>query len=104
MVLPEALLRDIYDHPYDDAPWLVYADWLEEQGDPRAEFIRIQRELTHLSAQDPRLGNLQERRARLLGAHQAEWAPYLKPLAGKATAGCYRGFLDYVQITDANND
>jgi uncharacterized protein (TIGR02996 family) len=26
--------------PDDDAPRLVYADWLEERGDPRAEFVR----------------------------------------------------------------
>jgi uncharacterized protein (TIGR02996 family) len=38
-----ALLRAIHDEPDDDAPRLVYADWLEEHGDPdRAQFIRIQ--------------------------------------------------------------
>jgi uncharacterized protein (TIGR02996 family) len=28
-------------HPDDDGNWLVYADWLEEQGDPRAEYVRL---------------------------------------------------------------
>ena len=38
-----ALLRAIHDEPDDDAPRLVYADWLEEHGDPdRGRFIRIQ--------------------------------------------------------------
>ena len=36
----EALLRAIADSPYDAAPRLVYADWLEECGDPRAEEVR----------------------------------------------------------------
>ena len=25
----------------DDDPWLIYADWLEERGDARAEFLRL---------------------------------------------------------------
>src|SRR5688572_5456689 len=38
----DALLRAIIDNPADDAPRLVYADWLDEHGDPdRAEFIRL---------------------------------------------------------------
>src|SRR5438270_4460779 len=37
------LLRAIETNPEDDAPRLVYADWLEENGNqPRAEFIRLQ--------------------------------------------------------------
>jgi uncharacterized protein (TIGR02996 family) len=39
----DALLRTIAEDPDDDAPRLVYADWLDEHGDPRqAEFIRAQ--------------------------------------------------------------
>ena len=41
-----AFLADILEHPDDDTPRLVYADWLEENGDTddalRAEFIRVQ--------------------------------------------------------------
>ena len=38
-----ALLRAVCSHPDDDTPRLVYADWLEEQGEPRrAAFIRAQ--------------------------------------------------------------
>jgi uncharacterized protein (TIGR02996 family) len=41
-----ALLRAILEAPADDAPRLVYADWLEENGEhERAEFIRVQAEL-----------------------------------------------------------
>jgi uncharacterized protein (TIGR02996 family) len=41
-----ALLAAIRATPDDDAPRLVYADWLEEHGQPeRAEFIRVQCEL-----------------------------------------------------------
>jgi uncharacterized protein (TIGR02996 family) len=36
----EAFLRAIRADPRDDAPWLIYADWLEERGDPRAVLYR----------------------------------------------------------------
>ena len=42
----DALMRAILDQPDDDTPRLVYADWLDEQGNAeqkaRAEFIRSQ--------------------------------------------------------------
>jgi uncharacterized protein (TIGR02996 family) len=39
----DAFLDDICANPEDDTPRLVYADWLDDQGDePRAEFIRAQ--------------------------------------------------------------
>ena len=39
----QPFLRAICENPADDAPRLVYADWLDEHGDPdRAEFIRVQ--------------------------------------------------------------
>ena len=45
----DALLRTIIVDPADDTPRLVYADWLEENGEPdRAEFIRVQVKLARL--------------------------------------------------------
>ena len=39
----DALLNAIAAHPEEDTPRLMYADWLDEHGDPiRAEFIRVQ--------------------------------------------------------------
>lgn len=39
-------ISDICEHPEDDSIRLIYADWLEDHGDPeRAEFIRVQVEL-----------------------------------------------------------
>src|ERR1700738_3753443 len=46
----DAFLADILTRPADDAPRLVYADWLDDHGDPdRAEFIRVQIELARLA-------------------------------------------------------
>jgi uncharacterized protein (TIGR02996 family) len=39
----DALLAAVLAEPDDDGPRLVYADWLEEHGQPaRAEFVRVQ--------------------------------------------------------------
>src|SRR5262245_10028348 len=39
----EALLRAVCENPDDDTPRLVFADWLQENGEEdRAEFIRLQ--------------------------------------------------------------
>ena len=38
----DAFLQAVLAEPEDDAPRLIYADWLEERGDPRGAFIRLQ--------------------------------------------------------------
>lgn len=41
MTTSDALLAAVLANPADDLPRLVYADWLDENGQPeRAEFIR----------------------------------------------------------------
>jgi uncharacterized protein (TIGR02996 family) len=52
----------------DDAPRLVYADWLSERGDPRGEFIQVQ---CKLEKQRTRVLEYKERR--LLAEHQEYW-------------------------------
>ena len=50
----------------DDTPRLVYADWLDENGDPdHAEFIRVQCRLADLSPAEPEWVDLKEREAEL---------------------------------------
>jgi len=38
----QRLIDAMRDEPDSVEPGLVYADWLEEQGDPRAELVRVQ--------------------------------------------------------------
>ena len=50
----EALHRAILDHPDDDTPRLIFADYLEEEGEAaRAAFIRKQVELARAPEYDP---------------------------------------------------
>jgi uncharacterized protein (TIGR02996 family) len=73
MTPADALLRAILDKPDDDTPRLVYADWLEEQGDPRGDFIRVQVALSRLDEDAPEREQLQQRERALLEAHRDEW-------------------------------
>ena len=49
--IADAALADIIANPDSDTPRLMYADWLEEHGDPdRAAFIRVQCEIARLES------------------------------------------------------
>jgi uncharacterized protein (TIGR02996 family) len=41
MIEERAFLHAIMEQPSDDSRNLVYADWLDEQGDPRSEYLRL---------------------------------------------------------------
>jgi uncharacterized protein (TIGR02996 family) len=70
----ESFLQAILDDPDDDNVRLVYADWLEENGQPeRGELIRVQIALVRLPDDDDRRAELAARERRLLLAHGKEW-------------------------------
>ena len=48
----ETFRRAVVASPENDALRLVYADWLEEQGDPRAELLRNDWDLPRISFVD----------------------------------------------------
>src|SRR5947209_17245936 len=69
-----AFLRAIDESPDDNLPRLIYADWLEEHGEPeRAEFIRVQCELARLPRRDTRRTELERRERELLERHEDAW-------------------------------
>lgn len=69
-----ALLAACRARPADDLPRLVLADWLDENGQPeRAEFVRIQVEVSHPTADVARIRALKKREAELLAEHESEW-------------------------------
>ncbi len=92
-----AFLQGIIADPDDDGPRLVYADWLEERGDPRGEFIRAQYTLAQPGVKDPdRVEEWCQREEQLLKEHRAEW---LRPFKGLGK-GCTfrRGFVEEVTL------
>jgi len=89
-----AFLRAILADPDDDAPRLIYADWLDENGDAdRAEFIRLQVQLARLSHSDPDWGPLSARSHELKQARYMEWLNQLPQFDGVHWEIFDRGFI-----------
>jgi uncharacterized protein (TIGR02996 family) len=73
----QAFLRAVCENPEDDDVRLVFADWLDEHGEPeRAEFIRLQIEQARLPEWDRRWLEC-ERRCRDLWIHAYRALPKL---------------------------
>ena len=76
----EAFVAAIAANPHDDLPRLVFADWLDEHGDPeRAEFIRTQIRWHHTDADERK--QLDQRAGELFREHWMRWfGPLLSAL------------------------
>ncbi len=111
----EALLRAICDTPDDDTPRLVFADWLQENGDEaRAEFIRVSCAMRTPDLPDAEFRAMSTRAEHLRRAHGADWKyelPQMPRSVIYATQHRYtppglqwgefrRGFIESVRITD----
>jgi uncharacterized protein (TIGR02996 family) len=77
----EAFLQTIREAPDDDGARLIYADWLEDNGQPdRSEFIRVQIQLTRLPADAPEREPLASREKQLYQQHNDDWTAGLVDL------------------------
>ncbi len=95
-----AFLQAIREAPEDDAPRLVFVDWLEEHGNgaadrDRAEFIRVQCELARLRygspEYEPHLASaLQSRDRELRGRYEKAWAAELNLPPNRGTRCWFR--------------
>jgi uncharacterized protein (TIGR02996 family) len=100
----QAFLQAIRERPHDDAPRLIYADWLEEQGGApraaRADFIRIQCALTAGKVPEQQRAELVRLEQQLLDDWGRQWDRPIRRLAREWNF--HRGFIDDVAIfTDA---
>jgi uncharacterized protein (TIGR02996 family) len=77
-------LDAIASNPEDDALRLIYADWLEEQGDPRAEYLRLEVQYHQLLAQTApvreQLQELPEQIQTVGGRFDQSWIDHVTPL------------------------
>jgi uncharacterized protein (TIGR02996 family) len=94
----QAFLAEILAQPDDDAPRLVFADWLDDHGEgDRAEFIRAQVELYRLPEGDPRRPALVARVNELAVTRRKA---LLRGLPAVADLGVFhRGFLEEIALT-----
>ncbi|MFM8274875.1 MAG: TIGR02996 domain-containing protein [Gemmata sp.] len=92
----EAFLQRIRAYPDDDAQRLIFADWLDEVGDPRGRFIRVQLALAQLPESDTAADKLRIEERYLLAAHRKAWEA---PLRGLVSGAVFRrGFVDEVKV------
>jgi uncharacterized protein (TIGR02996 family) len=88
----QAFIQAICEAPEDDAPRLVFADWLDDNGDPdRAEFIRTQCRRASMDVWDDERDDLVHREKQLLKKHQAKWAKPTNKFTKRAEF--HRGFV-----------
>jgi uncharacterized protein (TIGR02996 family) len=92
----EAFIREVVASGDDDAPRLIYADWLEERGDPQGQFIRLQCELARTLDDPARRLELHQQQCELLAAHRDEWVRSVSPSIRWSTFR--RGLLEEVII------
>jgi uncharacterized protein (TIGR02996 family) len=92
-----AFLQAIIETPDDDAPRLVFADWLDDHGEPdRAELIRTQCALVKIEPDDPRRPLLERREDDLLHSNARGWLKREVPAAAREGARFRRGFVEHV--------
>ncbi len=92
-------LEDIVAHPDDNTPRLVFADWLEEQGDSaRAEFIRVQIERVSLPEWDARQVRLRLREQELIDQYGQQWKAELPTIKGIRWEEFHRGFVATARV------
>ncbi len=85
----DQLLAEIVENLDDDHPRAVYADLLQQRGDPRGELIALQ-----LSGADP------ARADELIRTHAVTWLGPLVPLVELDRCRFERGFLAEVRLRD----
>ena len=85
----EALLAAVLDNPEDDAARIVYADALQQKGDPRGEFIALQ-----LAGKS----STKKRERELLEAHVSDWLDPIGAAIRPDSVRFARGFLDACQV------
>lgn len=94
----EALLAAIHADPDDDTARLVFADWLQENGQAdRAEFIRFQIQAARADPFSLRARKAEERARYILDVHFEDWTRHLQ--GGMAHRPRFeRGFVAHLSV------
>jgi uncharacterized protein (TIGR02996 family) len=93
----DALLRAVIANRDDDTPRLIYADWLDENGQSeRAAFIRAQVEAARAEPFSPTARIAENKADRLLKGHRKHWTRHLGDAIEEP--GFQRGFIEQVGV------
>lgn len=83
-----SFIREVLFDLKDEMPRQVYADWLEERGDPRGAFLRIDYAMRQLDSEVAEYEQQRERRDELVHKLDPQWVSLL---ARVAIESCSRG-------------
>ena len=92
-----SFIQAIIDDPHDLSSRLVFADFLEEVGDPRAELVRLQLELADLPRHHPRRRKLRTRELKLV----RQFGYFGEVPSVVHVLGTNGGFVDAIETTFA---
>jgi uncharacterized protein (TIGR02996 family) len=90
-----ALIQAVKGDSENDAPRLALAAWLEQRGDPRGAFVRVQCDLAKMVPDDPRFAELKNLQKELLEKNEKNW---VGPYAEFAEAWEWRRGLLHLQF------
>jgi uncharacterized protein (TIGR02996 family) len=102
--LAPEILAEVVARPDDDEPRLRYAEALAAAGHtPRAEFIRLQCEASHIREEREKVRALSDKAWELAKDHVYEWSPGLKADMVSLDRGSYsRGFIEELKVVNAS--
>lgn len=97
----DALLHAIAARPEEDTPRLMYADWLEENGEPeRADFVRTQVLVAQPGLSPAEKYPLVQKNVFYLTNRVRHWKDQLPQFPGIAWGDFNRGLIEEVQAAD----
>lgn len=96
-------VQEVRNNPRDDFPRLIFADYLDEAGDPRGELIRVQVQLANMTPGEPERRELELREEELLADYADAWLEPLREFGaqGLSVRCLQRGLIERVRITAA---
>lgn len=113
-IIEHPLYQSVVDDPQNDQPRLLFADWMDESGDPRGDFIRMQLDLANSEMYEVERRERVNQVSILLDQNRSRWnGPvhrYLGEVAGlrvrrrRGPIRCWdydRGFIHDVMLESA---
>ncbi len=96
--------EEVRENPYDDTPRLIFADFLDDNGDPLGQLIRAQIALTHLAPDDDQRTPLEEQERAIIAEHGERWLEPLRQFGaeGISTRCFQRGLIERLRISAEN--
>ena len=104
MMYDNPFAEEVRENPYDDTPRLIFADFLDDSGDPLGQLIRVQIALTGLDRDDQRRTSLEKQEQAIIAQHGERWLEPLRRFGAEGiSTRCFRrGLIERLRISAEN--